>query len=74
MTILNGQACGHVQNMLDNLRTQLMQITNQQKIARQVANSSNCYYIWQYQISLQIRLSKFADRMKNLKKITDSWN
>ena len=45
MTILNGQACGHVQNMLDNLRTQLMQITNQQKIARQVANSSNCYYI-----------------------------
>ena len=44
MTILNGfkynvQACGHVQNMWDNLRTQLIQFTDQPKIAKQVANS-----------------------------------
>ena len=35
----NSQACGHVQNMLDNLGTQLTQFTDQQKIAKQVANS-----------------------------------
>ena len=37
--IYNSQACGHVQNMLDNLRTQLMQYTDQQKVAKQVVNS-----------------------------------
>ena len=35
----NAQACGHVQNMLDNLRTQLIQFTGKQKVAKQVANS-----------------------------------
>ena len=35
----NAQACGHVQIMLDNLRTQLIQFTDQQKIVKQVANS-----------------------------------
>ena len=35
----NAQACGHSQNMLDNLKTQLIQFTDQQKVARQVANS-----------------------------------
>ena len=39
--IYNAQACGHVQNMLDNLRTQLMQYTDQQKVAKQVVNSWN---------------------------------
>ena len=34
----NAQACGHVQNMLDNLRTQLIQFTDQQKVAKQVAS------------------------------------
>ena len=33
----NAQACGHVQNMLDNLRTQLIQFTDLQKVAKQVA-------------------------------------
>ena len=27
------QACGRVQNMFDNLRTQLLQFTDQQKVA-----------------------------------------
>ena len=35
----NAQACGHVRNMLDNLRTQLIQFTDQQKVAKQVVNS-----------------------------------
>ena len=44
MVILNSlkytqyQARGHVQNMLDNLRTQIIQFTDQQKVAKQVAN------------------------------------
>ena len=29
----------HVQNMSDNLRTQLIESTDQQKLAKQVANS-----------------------------------
>ena len=37
--IYNAQACGYVQNMLDILRTQLMQFTHQQKVAKQVANN-----------------------------------
>ena len=37
----NAQTCGHVQNMLDNLRNQLIQFTDQQKVAEQVANSWN---------------------------------
>ena len=35
----NAQACGHVRNMLDNLRNQLIQFTDQQKVAKQVVNS-----------------------------------
>ena len=35
----NAQACGHVQNMLNNLTTQLIQFTDQQKMTKQVANS-----------------------------------
>ena len=35
----NTQPCGHIQDMLDNLRTQLIQFTDQQKIAKKVANS-----------------------------------
>ena len=38
-SIYNAQACGHVQNMLHNLRTQLIQFIDQQKIAKQVVNS-----------------------------------
>ena len=34
----NAQDCGYVQNILDNLRTQLIQFTDQQKVAKQVAN------------------------------------
>ena len=37
--INNAQACGHVQNIMDNLRTQLIQFTDQQKVAEQVASS-----------------------------------
>ena len=37
--IENARACGHVQNMLDNLRTQLIQFTDQQKRAKQLAYS-----------------------------------
>ena len=33
------QACGYVQNMADNFRAQLIQFTDQQKVAKQVANS-----------------------------------
>ena len=33
------QACEYVQNMLDDLRTQLIQFTDQQKVAKKVANS-----------------------------------
>ena len=33
----NPQAYGHVQNMLDNLRTQLIQFTIQQNVAKAVA-------------------------------------
>ena len=29
----NAQACGHVQNMLNNLRTQVIQFTDRQKVA-----------------------------------------
>ena len=35
----NTQTCGHVQNMLDNLRTLLIQFTDQQKVAKQVVDS-----------------------------------
>ena len=35
----NAQASEHAQNMLDNLRTQVIQFTDQQKVAKQVANS-----------------------------------
>ena len=34
-------AWGHVQSKLDNLRTQIIQITDQQKVAKQVTNSWN---------------------------------
>ena len=34
----NAQASEHVQYMLDNLRTQFIQFTDQQKVAKQVAN------------------------------------
>ena len=37
----NAQACGHAQNMSHNLRTQLLQFTDQHKVAKQVANSWN---------------------------------
>ena len=35
----NAQACEHVQNMLGNLRNQLIQFADQQKVAKKVANS-----------------------------------
>ena len=35
----NAQACGHVQNMLDNLRFQLIEFTDQHKVAKQLAKS-----------------------------------
>ena len=34
----NAQACGHVQNMLGNLRNQLIRFADQQKVAKLVAN------------------------------------
>ena len=34
----NAQACGHLQNMVDNLRTLLIPFTDQQKAAKKVAN------------------------------------
>ena len=37
----NGQACRHVQNTLDNLRSQLIKFTDQWKIAKQEGNSWN---------------------------------
>ena len=37
----NAQACGHIQNMLHILRTQLIQLNDQQKVAKQVANCWN---------------------------------
>ena len=40
-TIDDTQTCGHVQNLLDNLKTQLIQYTDQHKVARQVASSRN---------------------------------
>ena len=30
----NAQACGHLQNMLDNLRTQIIKFTDLQKVAK----------------------------------------
>ena len=33
------QTCGYVQNIVDNLTAQLIQFTDQQKVAKQVANS-----------------------------------
>ena len=39
--INNAQACGHLQNMVDNLRTLLIQFTDQQKAAKKVANNWN---------------------------------
>ena len=35
----NALAYGHVQNKVDNLRTQIMQSTDKQKVAKQVVNS-----------------------------------
>ena len=35
----NAQACGHVQNVVDNLRTLFIQFTDQQKVAKKVASS-----------------------------------
>ena len=37
----NAQACEHAQNMLHKLRVQLIQFTNQQKVAKKLANSWN---------------------------------
>ena len=37
----NAQACGHVQNVVDNLRTLFIQFTDQQKVAKKVASSWN---------------------------------
>ena len=37
----NDQVCGLVQNMLYNLRTQLTHSTDQQKVAKQLANGWN---------------------------------
>ena len=53
--------------MLDNWRTQLKQFSDQQKIAKQVANSWICFYIWQYQTS-QIKRLTFTDHMKKSNK------
>ena len=38
-SINNTQACVHAENMLYDLITQLIQFTDQQKVAKQVANS-----------------------------------
>ena len=35
----NAQACGHVKNMVDNLRTLFIQFTDQQKVTKRVATS-----------------------------------
>ena len=37
----NAQACGHVKNMVDSLRTLFIQFTDQQKVAKRVAASWN---------------------------------
>ena len=37
----NAQACRHVQNVVDNLRTLFIQFTDQQKVAKKVASSWN---------------------------------
>ena len=37
----NVLARGHVQNKLDNLEAQIIQFTDQQKVAKQVTNSSD---------------------------------
>ena len=37
----NAQACGHVQNMLDNLRAGLIRFTDLNKVAKQVAKRLN---------------------------------
>ena len=38
-SIINDQASRHAQNMMHNLKTQLIKFINQQKVAKQVANS-----------------------------------
>ena len=41
----NAQPCGHDQNMLQNLWVQLIKFIDQQKVAKQVANSWNNYNV-----------------------------
>ena len=39
--ICNAQACEHASNMMHNLSTQIIQFTDQQRVAKQVANNLN---------------------------------
>ena len=48
----NAQACGHAQNMMHNLRTQLIKFTDQQKVAKQVALTVELMFLYtKYQTS-----------------------